>query len=284
MTTLEHFKSAILEQFENGGFASTETPVGAVLYALVFGLLAWLAGWAVRLAIQRVLAYDKRALVDRTTVKFLGQVAQIGVYLFAFISYTHVVPALKGLGGAWLTGATVISAVIGLAAQSTLSNLIAGFSLVLYRPFKVGDRLHVTAPTGLETGEVESVNLGYTVLKTDDNRHIVIPNSVIATQITVNLTGDDPRVLCSVPVGIGCEADIDQARGILLDLARHDPKAQSVCGCPVTEVALPASSSRSAPGAPMPTTPSTSSPPCSKRPASDSARRASTCLSRARSS
>ena len=212
------------------------SPIGAVVYALVLGLVAWVIGRALRLAIQRILSYDKRALMDRTTVQFLGQLAQIGVYLFAFISYAHLVPALARLGTAWLAGVSVISVIIGLAAQNTLGNLIAGVSLVLYRPFKIGDRLQVTAPTGLETGDVQSVNLGYTVLKTDDNRRIVVPNSLIASQMILNLTTGDPRVLCSVPISLHYEADLDKARGILMALARQNPKTQSICGCPVTQL------------------------------------------------
>ncbi len=182
----------IIDQFKSGEFASPHTFLGAVLYALVFALFAWLIGRGLRLAIKRVLARDTHAYVDRTTVNFLAQLAQIGVWLFAFISYAHLVPALASLGTAWLASVSVISVIVGFAAQSTLGNLIAGISLLLYRPFKVGDRLQVTAPTGLETGVVESINLGYTVLKTEGNRRVVIPNSVMAGQTTINLssTGD----------------------------------------------------------------------------------------------
>ncbi len=212
------------------------SPLGALVYALIMGLLAWLMGRALRLAIHRILSYDKRALMDRTTVQFLGQLAQTGVYLFAFISYAHLVPALAHLGTAWLAGVSVISVILGLAAQNTLGNLIAGVSLVLYRPFKVGDRLQMTAPTGLETGEVESVNLGYTILRTDDNRRIVLPNSLMASQTIVNLTGNDPRALCTVPVTLHYEADVEKARSILVALAKQNPKTKSVAGCPVTAV------------------------------------------------
>jgi small conductance mechanosensitive channel len=224
-----------LDQLKHGAFADPTQPIGALVYAVVFAVLAWLIGRALRLAIQRVLARDKWSYLDRMTVNFLAQLAQIGVWLFAFISYAHLVPALARLGTAWLASVGVISVVLGLAAQNTLGNLIAGISLLLYRPFKVGDRLQVTAPTGLETGVVESLNLGYTVLKTDDNRRVVVPNSAIASQTTVNLTSEDPRVFCSVPIGIGCDADIDKARAILLELARQHPKAQKVTGCPVTQ-------------------------------------------------
>jgi small-conductance mechanosensitive channel len=225
----------ILAPLKNGEFADPAQPMGALVYAVVFALLAWLIGRALRLAVQRVPARDKRVYVDRTAVNFLAQLAQIGVWLFAFISYAHLVPALARLGTAWLASVGVASVVLGLAAQNTLGNLIAGISLLLYRPFEVGDRLQVTAPTGLETGVVESLNLGYTVLKTDDNRRVVVPNSTIASQTTINLTSEDPRVFCSVPISISCDSDIDKTRAILLELARRHPRTQEVSGCSVTQ-------------------------------------------------
>ena len=90
--------------------------------------------------------------------------------------------------------------------------------------------------TGLETGTVESLTLGYTLLKTDDNRLVVIPNSVMAGQTTINLTGNDPRVICSVPIGISYDSNIDKARGILLELAGKLAKAEDICGCPLTQL------------------------------------------------
>jgi small conductance mechanosensitive channel len=226
-----------LDEFRHGAF-NTDRPLGAFLLAIIFAFIAWLAGRALRLTVQRVLARDKHAYLDRTAAHFLAQVAQVVVWIVVFIHYSTFIPALAHLGTAWLTAASVLSVIMGLAAQSTLGNLIAGFSLVLYRPFKLGDRLQVMAPTGLETGTVENLGLGYTVLKTDDNRRIVVPNSVISSQTTVNLTGDDPRVLCSVPIGISCDADIDQARALLLDLLRQQPQVKQVCGCPVTQLGV----------------------------------------------
>ncbi len=184
---------SLVEQIKSGAVAKPSEPLGALIYALCFGLIAWLIGRALRLAVERLLARDTHAYVDRTAVNFLAQLAQIMVWLFAFISYAHLVPALASLGTAWLAGVSVISVIVGLAAQNTLGNLIAGISLLLYRPFKVGDRLQVMAPGGVETGVVESLNLGYTVLRTADHRGIVIPNSVMASQTTINLTLQQER-------------------------------------------------------------------------------------------
>ena len=190
----------ILQQIQNGALTDPKTFLGAVVYALVFLFLAWLFGRASHLAVQRLFAADKPSRVDRTAVKFLAQLVRLIVYIFMFISYAHLVPALAGLGTAWLASAGIISVVIGLAAQNTLGNLIAGISLLLYRPFNVGDRLQVMTPNGVETGFVESINLGYTLLRTDNNRHVVVPNSTMASQTHLNLTGSSAAAASPGPV------------------------------------------------------------------------------------
>ena len=217
-------------------FFNPATLTGAIFYGLVFFLIAALIARALRLAVAEVLQKDERGLIDRTVASFLSQLAQIGIYLIALSFYAHLIPAMRALGTALLAGVSVASVVIGLAAQNTLGNLIAGISLVLYRPFSVGDRIQVNAPSGLETGVVESLTLGYTVLQTFDNRRIVVPNGLIANQVTVNLTSKDARVMASIPIGIGYGSDIDRARSILLELARKHPAVETVVGCPVTEL------------------------------------------------
>ena len=145
----------------------------------------------------------------------------------------HTIPALQALGTAWLASVGVVSVVLGLAAQNTLGNLIAGISLLLYRPFNLGDHVQVTAPTGLETGVVESLNLGYTILRTPDNRRVVIPNSAMASQTSVNLSLTDSRAMCAVPIRISYTANVDHARKVLGELARQNPRCLEYIGCPV---------------------------------------------------
>jgi small-conductance mechanosensitive channel len=64
---------------------------------------------------------------------------------------------------------------------------VSGFALLFYQPFEVGDRVQLSAPTGLETGVVDEMTMGYILVKTVDDRHIVVPNSVAAQQIVVKL-------------------------------------------------------------------------------------------------
>jgi len=226
----------IFDQIKKLGFADPSTLQGAILFAIIFTLLAWLVGHVLRATVERVLARDKHDHFDRMAVKFLAKLLRYCVYCFAFVAYAHFVPGLSGLGSASLTSLSVITVIVGLAAQNTLGNLVAGISLLLYRPFKLGDRLQVIAPSGLETGFVESLTLGYTLLRTDDNRRVVVPNSLMASQTAINLTGNDPRVVCSVAVGISYDSDIDKARSILLELASKHPKAREICGCPLTQL------------------------------------------------
>ena len=80
----------------------------------------------------------------QTVVLFLTQFAQIAVYIVALIILFHVIPALNKLGTALLTGVSVVSVIFGLAAQNTLSNLVAGCTLLLYRPFHIDDYIQVT--------------------------------------------------------------------------------------------------------------------------------------------
>jgi small-conductance mechanosensitive channel len=208
--------------------------IGAIFYAAVFIAAAWALGWLIKSVVTRAIQRDRRGLLDHTAAPYVAQLLRMLLYLIALLLYTHMVPALNGIGTALLAGAGVTSVVLGLAAQNTLGNLIAGMTLLLYRPFQVGDRVQVNAPTGLETGVVEVVTLGYTMLRTGDNRRIVVPNSVMASQVTVNLTSVDPRILVTVPIRVGYSADLDKARKILLQLAKEHPHVVEVVGCPLT--------------------------------------------------
>jgi small conductance mechanosensitive channel len=163
------------------------TLAGAVFYAAVFFVSASVAARLIRTSVKRLLTHADHAGLDRTGIQFLTQLSQALVYLCALVLWAHAVPVLRQLGTALLAGVSVASVVIGLAAQNTLGNVIAGFALLLYRPFKIGDRVQVVGPAGLATGTVESLNLGYTMIRGDDGRRLIAPNSTMATQVTVNL-------------------------------------------------------------------------------------------------
>ncbi|MGA2177850.1 MAG: mechanosensitive ion channel family protein [Verrucomicrobiota bacterium] len=214
----------------------TKTLPGAVFVGVLCALAAILIGRAVRLAIDRYLDNSERAGADPTGIRFLGQLARIAVYILGFVCYAHLVPALQKLGTASLAIGGVASVVVGLAAQSTLGNLISGISIVLYRPFKIGDRMRVFLPSGQETGMVESIDLGYTALRTADKRRLIIPNNIMASQACVDLSLLPPRTPCDVSIYVAAGGDLDRARKILLDLAKADQRIAQVDGCRFTRV------------------------------------------------
>jgi small-conductance mechanosensitive channel len=94
----------------------------------------------------------------------------------------------------------------------------------------------VSAPTGLETGVIENLTLGYTIIRTNNNNRIIIPNNTMASQVIINLTTKDLRVMATIPIGINHNADIIKVRQILIDLAKSHPKVQEVVDCPVTKL------------------------------------------------
>ncbi len=217
------------------GLLDPRTLQGAVVYGAILFTAAWLLSRAVGTVGTAVMKREGRAGFDSTSVTFLRQMLQVIVYLIAFGVFFNLIPQLRSLGTALLAGVSIASVVIGLAAQSTLSNFIAGISLLLYRPFRVGDRIQVNAPSGLETGVVEAVMLGYTALRTPDRRRVVVPNSIIANQVTVNLTYTASRVLTSIPFRLS-GTEVEPARGIITSLTASNPQVQSLVDCPVTAV------------------------------------------------
>lgn len=168
------------------GALDPRPPSGALIYAVLFLVLA-----AVGIRMVRALAHrGAKHFPDPTATTFLAQLLQVFVVLAAVILYAHLIPALRAVGSALLTGASVLSIVLGLAAQNTLANLIAGVAILLYHPFHLGDQLEVATPKGVVTGTIASVTLGYTILEARTAEEIVVPNSVMASAVIIR---DNPQ-------------------------------------------------------------------------------------------
>lgn len=158
-----------------------KTLLGAAVWAAIFLAGAAILGAAIRAGARRL----ESRLSDITGLRFSSAFLQALTYLLAFILYAHLVPGLRALGTALLAGVSVVSIILGLAAQNTLGNLVAGLSLVLYRPIRVGDTVQLGSPKGLITATVEEVSLGYTLLRDADNQEVIVPNSVMAGSIVI---------------------------------------------------------------------------------------------------
>lgn len=156
--------------------------------AVFIGLLFLLGAMALAALIRKGAKEVEPRLPDRTGLRFIGALGQALAYLLAFILYANLVPELRSLGTTLLAGVSIVSIVIGLAAQNTLGNLVAGFVLVLYRPVRVGDHVQLTTPRGLATALVTDISLGYTVLIDDESAdEIIVPNSVMANATMIRM-------------------------------------------------------------------------------------------------
>src|SRR5580704_15502886 len=196
-----------------------DTLLGAIVYLVIFAAVATLLSRGLRGAVHA--AMTRQGHIDRTTVSFLQQITSATIWIIMLILYAHLIPVLRSMGTALLAGASVASVVIGLAAQSTLGNLVAGVSITIYRPFRLGDTLQVTAPTGTDIGVVELISLGYTTLRSPDGRMIVVPNAIAASSVTINLTGNYAPWPLTIAIGVGHQADIEASRTLAQQTARE---------------------------------------------------------------
>jgi MscS family membrane protein len=107
---------------------------------------------------------------------------------------------------------------ISLAAKDTIADAIAGFIILVDRPFRLGDRIEIQ---GVGTwGDVVEIGLRTTRIRTRDNRMVIVPNSIIGTNQVVNYSYPDPRYRIETHVGIGYGSDIEAVRRIIIDTVR----------------------------------------------------------------
>jgi small-conductance mechanosensitive channel len=224
-TNWQHQLLSILEPGE---------PIGAFIYFVLFVAIGLIVSRALRAAVHAALAKERH--IDRTAISFMQQIGTVVIWIVMIILYAHLIPQLRALGTALLAGAGVASVVIGLAAQSTLGNLVAGISMTIYRPFRLGDVLQVAAPTGTEIGVVDHISLGYTTLRVQDGRFVVLPNSVAASQVAINLSPNTGRWPLSIAIRLTRDADLERASALARQAAAEVVGEAAVTGCYLTRV------------------------------------------------
>jgi len=199
----------ILDTLSNWGTLYGAKILGAIAI-LVLGRIAIsiIAG-----SLKKVM---RRAKADETLVKFVGSLTRIGLLIFV------VLAALSTLGVQTTSFIAVVGAAglaIGLAMQNSLSNFASGVMLVIFRPFKAGDYVEA----GGTAGSVESVRIFNTVLKTPDNKLVIVPNSKITGDNIINYSAQDTRRVDMV-FGIGYGDDLKKAKQVLERILTDDPR------------------------------------------------------------
>ena len=182
----------------------------AAIAILIIG--RWIA-IAVRNLLRRVM---RKSAVEETLVSFVSNVAYVA--LLAFI----IIAALGQLGVHTASFVAVIGAAglaIGLALQGSLANFAAGVLMIIFKPFKVGDYIE----GGGTAGTVEEISIFTTVLKSPDNRKIIVPNAKMTGDNIVNYSAKDQRRI-DIVAGVSYGDDLDKVRRVLEQILAEDAR------------------------------------------------------------
>lgn len=185
--------------------------------ALVVLVVGWTIAGSVSKLIKRRLASIPD--MDQTLGNFLGSLVKWAILLMVLV-------AVLGLFGVEATSLVAIlgaaTLAIGLALQGTLSDLAAGFMLILFRPYKLGQYVDIADTSGT----VVDLNLFVTELVTPDNVQIIIPNGQAWGSVITNYSAHDRRRV-DLTFGIDYGDNANDAMKIILDLARADARVHS---------------------------------------------------------
>ena len=188
-----------------------------------FGIkvIAALAIFFIGRVVARVVTNGIRKLMVSQEIDKILQTFVSNLVYWALMTFV-IIAAINQVGVQTTSLIAIIGAAglaVGLALQGSLANFAAGVLIVLFRPYKVGDFVEAAGIAG----SVVQVQILTTILKTGDNKQIVVPNGQIMGSIITNYSANDTRRIDLV-IGIGYDDDIDKARDTIQDLVDADDR------------------------------------------------------------
>lgn len=157
---------------------------------------------------------------DPTNYHFLRHAITAVIYLVGFSWAVYSVPQLRTVANSLLAGAGILAVAVGFASQHALSNIISGLFIIIFKPFRVNDRLKIRDTL---SGVVEDITLRHTVIRDFENRRILIPNAVISDEVIVNSDFGDDLICLWLEIGISYDSDIDLAKKIMQEEGLNHP-------------------------------------------------------------
>ena len=184
-----------------------------VLYAV---LIIVIGRWVVKLLLKIIKAALEKTTVEETVrifvVNLLNTLLMVIIFIAAInqlgIETTSIIAMLGAAGLA-----------IGLSLQGSLANFAAGILIVIFKPYKVGDYIEA----GSAAGTVLDIQIFSTVLKTPDNKIVIVPNGTIMKDSVVNYTDQATRRV-DIVASCGYEDDIDKVKEILKDILNQEDR------------------------------------------------------------
>ena len=146
---------------------------------------------------------------------FISTLANIILKILLFVSVASMI-GIETTSFVAAIGAAGLA--IGLALQGSLANFAGGVLILLFRPFRIGDWIEAQGVSGT----VDSIQIFHTVLRTGDNKTVIVPNGSLSNGIITNYNRQPTRQVV-FNVGVDYDADLQKAREVLLDLAK-DPR------------------------------------------------------------
>ena len=183
-----------------------------VLLAVITLAIGW---WLINKVTQKLGGLLALRNADLALQGFISSLANIILKVLLIVSVASMIGVettsfVAAIGAAGLA--------IGLALQGSLANFAGGVLILLFRPFRIGDWIEAQGVAGT----VDSIQIFHTVLRTGDNKTIILPNGNLSNGIITN-TNRQPTRKVVFDVGVDYEADLQKVREVLLALA-DDPR------------------------------------------------------------
>lgn len=186
---------------EDGGMLWLRNAIKFTLVMVIF----WFISISVAKLIHRAL--EKQTHLSELLKVFINKMSRRTILLIGLIVAFGTVGVNVGAALALIGGGAFI---LAFALQDTLGNFAAGIMLIVYRPFDVGNAVEV----GGVTGSVDNVSLVSTIIRTPDNKKVIVPNKKVWGEVITNITGM-PNRRVDMMFGIGYDDDIEKAQEIL---------------------------------------------------------------------
>jgi small-conductance mechanosensitive channel len=187
-----------------------------LLIALLIAVF-WFSSRTKRFLFNRFLA---KSGLDRSLQYAIAQIVSnvvliVGIFIVLDNAGIHL--------GALTVFAGAVGVGVGFGLQNIASNFISGLVILAERPITVGDRVEVAGIVG----QVQHIRARSTVIVTNDDITMIVPNSKFIDSPVTNWTYGDPRVRFRIPVGVAYGSDIDKVRSALIAAGKENPHTLS---------------------------------------------------------